>query len=137
MVFVSSTAVRNTNFGLGPYAVSKAALERLVRAWRTEQPDTRYVCMVVGETEGTAFARDFDMERAAGLLPAWVSSSSVYKNSMQAADLGTAIAELIAMLLAHPGLTVPEITIVPPGPMMTMDEVQKVMDGLAAVLSDQ
>jgi len=45
----------------------------------------------------------------------------IYQNHMEADDLGRTIAELVAMLLAHPGLTVPQMTIVPPGPMMSAD----------------
>jgi hypothetical protein len=36
------------------------------------------------------------------------------------------------MLLAHPGLTIPELTIVPAGGMLTMSDVQELMETLAA-----
>ena len=36
------------------------------------------------------------------------------------------------MLLAHPGLTIPELTIVPAGPMLTMEDVHELMDTLAS-----
>jgi hypothetical protein len=88
--------------------------------------------MAVGDTEDTDFARDFDMERAAVLTPKWVAASVIYKNRMVSADLGRTIAEFVAMLLAHPGLTIPELTIVPPGPMLTMDDVHELMETLAA-----
>jgi len=35
--------------GLGAYGVSKAALERLVDAWRAEHPDVGFTCLIVGE----------------------------------------------------------------------------------------
>jgi len=135
VVFLSSITVGGIHFGLGPYAASKAALDRTVRSWRAEQPDTRFVCMAVGDTEDTDFARDFDMARAAELTPKWVAASVIYKNRMLSADLGRTIAEFVAMLLAHPGLTIPDLTVVPSGGMLTMDDVQELMDTLAQVAS--
>ncbi len=38
--------------GLGAYGVSKAALERLVEAWRAEHPEIGFTCVVVGECAG-------------------------------------------------------------------------------------
>ena len=40
---------------------------------------------------------------------------------MEVDDLGRTIAELVAVLLAHPGLTMPELTISPPGGMMALE----------------
>jgi NAD(P)-dependent dehydrogenase (short-subunit alcohol dehydrogenase family) len=132
VVFLSSISVGGGYFGLGPYQASKAALDRTVQSWRAEHPEHRFVKMAVGDTEDTDFARDFDMERAAVLTPKWVAASVIYKNRMVSADLGRTIAEFLAMLLAHPGLTIPELTIVPPGPMLTMDDVHELMETLAA-----
>ncbi len=86
-----------------------------------ERPDKRFVCLAVGDTLGTDFARDFDAEKAGELFPKWLAASVIYQNQMDSDDLGRTIAELVAMLLAHPMLTVPEMTIVPPGPMMSTD----------------
>jgi len=135
VVFISSITVGAAHYGLGPYAASKAALDRTVRSWRVEHPERRFVCMAVGDTHDTDFARDFDMERAAALTPKWVAASVIYKNHMESADLGLTIAEFVAMMLAHPGLTIPELTIVPTGPMLTMEDVQELMDALTASMS--
>jgi len=124
IVFISSITVGAGHHGLGAYAASKAALDRTVRAWRMEHPDRRFVCMAVGDTLGTDFARDFDMETAAALFPKWLAAGVIYQNQMGVEDLGATIAEFVAMLLAHPGLTIPELTIVPVGPMMTGDAAQ-------------
>jgi NAD(P)-dependent dehydrogenase (short-subunit alcohol dehydrogenase family) len=119
VIFLSSITVGGGHHGLGPYAVSKAALDRTVRAWRLERPDKRFVCMAVGDTVGTEFARNFDPAKAAALAPKWVASGVIYQERMEAEDLGLGIAEILALLLAHPRLTIPELTLVPPGPMLT------------------
>ena len=64
---------------------------------------------------------DFDAEEAAELFPKWLAAGVIHEQHMEVDDLGLAIAEFVAMLLAHPGLTVPELTIKPPGPMMALD----------------
>jgi NAD(P)-dependent dehydrogenase (short-subunit alcohol dehydrogenase family) len=135
VVFLSSISVGGGYYGLGPYQASKAALDRTVQSWRAEHPERRFVRMAVGDTEDTDFARDFDMERAAALTPKWVQAAVIYKNRMLSADLGRTIAEFVAMLLAHPGLTIPELTVVPSGPMLTMEDFHELMETLAQAQS--
>ena len=86
------------------------------------------MCLAVGDTLGTDFARDFDPEKAGALFPKWLAGSVIYQNHMESDDLGRTIAELVAMLLAHPGLTVPEMMIVPPGPMMSSDGLGELLE---------
>jgi NAD(P)-dependent dehydrogenase (short-subunit alcohol dehydrogenase family) len=119
VIFLSSITVAGGHHGLGPYGASKAALDRTVRAWRLERPDKRFVCMAVGDTVGTEFARNFDPQKAAALAPKWVAAGVIYQERMEAEDLGLGIAEILALLLAHPRLTIPELTLVPPGPMLS------------------
>jgi NAD(P)-dependent dehydrogenase (short-subunit alcohol dehydrogenase family) len=121
IVFISSITVGLGHYGLSSYAASKAALDRTVRSWRMERPDRRFVCLAVGDTIGTDFTRDFDAGLAGEVFPKWLAASVIHEQHMEVDDLGRAIAEFVAMLLAHPGLTVPEMTISPPGAMMALD----------------
>ena len=56
--------------GLGSYAVSKAALDKLVEAWRAEVPSVGFTRLVVGDCAGgegdgmTEFANHWDQDRA-------------------------------------------------------------------------
>src|SRR5690606_23247713 len=64
--------------GLGAYATSKAALEKLVDAWRVEHPEVGFTTVVVGECGGgegdglTGFADEWDADLAAGFVTDWV-----------------------------------------------------------------
>src|SRR5204863_5243349 len=64
--------------GLGAYIVSKAALDKLVEAWRAEHPGIGFTRLVVGDCAGgegdsqTEFAKDWDGELAAELAPGWL-----------------------------------------------------------------
>src|SRR6201996_5457646 len=65
--------------GLGAYGVSKAALERLVEAWRAEHPDVGFTSLIVGECAGgegdaaTGMNAGWDMDLAMKAYPLWVS----------------------------------------------------------------
>jgi NAD(P)-dependent dehydrogenase (short-subunit alcohol dehydrogenase family) len=80
-VYLSSVSASQTPPwpGLGAYAVSKAALDKLVDAWRAEHPEVGFTRLVVGECAGgegdgmTGFASDWDLELAAELVPAWMA----------------------------------------------------------------
>jgi NAD(P)-dependent dehydrogenase (short-subunit alcohol dehydrogenase family) len=80
-IYFSSVSASGTPpwTGLSAYAVTKAALEKLVDAWRTEHPTVGFTCLVVGECAGgegdslTAFANEWDHELAADLLPQWIA----------------------------------------------------------------
>ena len=64
--------------GLGAYAVSKAALDKLVEAWRMEHPSVGFTRITVGECAGgegpsqSEFNTGWDMELAAELFPLWI-----------------------------------------------------------------
>jgi len=57
--------------GLGAYAVSKAALDKLVEAWRAEHPEVGFTRLVVGDCAGgdgdsrTEFNQSWDPDLAA------------------------------------------------------------------------
>ena len=63
--------------GLGAYAVTKAALDKLVEAWRAEHPAVGFTRRIVGDCGGgegdsmTGFASDWDWDLAAELHPVW------------------------------------------------------------------
>ncbi|MCV7077023.1 SDR family oxidoreductase [Mycobacterium szulgai] len=79
--------------GLGAYGVSKAALERLVEAWRTEHPDIGFTCLIVGECAGgegdaaTGMNVGWDRELAMKAYPLWVSRGCMPGKLMPVEDL--------------------------------------------------
>ena len=117
--FLSSESVGRPRTGLVSYSASKAALEECVRGWREEQPELRFCSICVGATEGTEFARDFDLELAGELFPSWISHGHMAGMLMQPADVASAIVDIAANALAHPGIDLQELSIRPPGPVMT------------------
>jgi NAD(P)-dependent dehydrogenase (short-subunit alcohol dehydrogenase family) len=64
--------------GLGAYVVSKAALDKLVEAWRAEHPSVGFTRLIVGECAGgegesrSHFTDGWDEKLAAELFPIWI-----------------------------------------------------------------
>jgi NAD(P)-dependent dehydrogenase (short-subunit alcohol dehydrogenase family) len=79
--------------GLGAYGVSKAALERLVEAWRAEHPNIGFTCLIVGECGGgegdaqTGMTTGWDQELAMKAVPLWVSRGCMPGQLMPVEDL--------------------------------------------------
>ncbi|MFL6240215.1 MAG: SDR family oxidoreductase [Actinomycetes bacterium] len=69
--------------GLGAYTVSKAALDKLVEAWRIEHPGVGFTRVVVGDCAGgqgdaaTQFASGWDTELASQLGPQWLAGGYI------------------------------------------------------------
>jgi NAD(P)-dependent dehydrogenase (short-subunit alcohol dehydrogenase family) len=78
--YLSSTSASDTAPwpGLGAYAVSKAALDKLVEAWRVEHPQIGFTRVTVGDCGGgegdamSQFPADWDGDLVTEMVPLWV-----------------------------------------------------------------
>ncbi|HUR76871.1 MAG TPA: SDR family oxidoreductase [Acidimicrobiales bacterium] len=117
-VFLSSVSASLTPPwpGLGSYAVSKAALDKLVDAWRGEHPDVGFTRLVVGECAGgegdsmTEFANGWDGELAMEFAPIWMARSYMTGNLMPVERLVDAV-ELV--LKAGAKDSIPSLVVAP------------------------
>ena len=117
-VFLSSVSASQTPPwpGLGAYAVSKAALDKLVEAWRVEHPTIGFTRCVVGDCAGgegdsmTGFANDWDWDLAAELYPIWTAGGLIAGTLIDVEHLVTAID---ALLRNGPSLVTPSIVLAP------------------------
>lgn len=97
--YLSSVSVSQTEPwpGLGAYIVSKAALEKLVEAWRIEHPTVGFSRVVVGDCTGgegdsaTGFADLWDPELFGELYPVWVSRRHIAENFISVDQLVSAV----------------------------------------------
>jgi NAD(P)-dependent dehydrogenase (short-subunit alcohol dehydrogenase family) len=107
--------------GLGAYAVSKAALDKLVEAWRAEHPSVGFTRVVVGDCAGgegdsmTEFPMQWDPELAMELHPTWLARG--YMNG-SLIDVDHLVTVVDAVLRGGATLSIPSITLAPrpPGP---------------------
>jgi len=102
--------------GLGAYIVSKAALDKLVEAWRAEHPDVGFTRLVVGDCAGgegdsqTEFTTGWDMELAGELGAQWFEKGYLSGSLIEIDEL---IAAVDAVLRAGPSLSMPSVTVAP------------------------
>lgn len=65
--------------GLASYTVTKAALDKLVEAWRAEHPEVGFTRLIVGECGGgegdsqSNFTAGWDLELAGSMYPTWMA----------------------------------------------------------------
>ncbi|HEY8547576.1 MAG TPA: SDR family oxidoreductase [Acidimicrobiales bacterium] len=102
--------------GLGAYAVSKAALDKLVEAWRVEHPDLGFTRLVVGDCAGgegdamTGFASDWDPALAVELTTDWYRRKYIAGAFIDPDHL---VATVAAVLEAGPSVSLPSVTVYP------------------------
>jgi NAD(P)-dependent dehydrogenase (short-subunit alcohol dehydrogenase family) len=120
-VYLSSVSASQTAPwpGLGAYAVSKAALDKLVEAWRVEHPTIGFTRCVVGDSAGgegdsmTGFANGWDWDLAAELHPIWTARGLISGSLLDVEHLVNAID---ALLRAGPTVSTPTIVVAPRPP---------------------
>jgi len=102
--------------GLGAYAVSKAALDKLVQAWRSEHPDLGFTSVVVGDCAGgegdamTGFAEGWDGDLAGELAPGWFERGYLSGTLFDDEEL---VHVVDSLLRSGPSVTIPSITLAP------------------------
>lgn len=116
--FLSSVSASQTPPwpGLSAYAVSKAALDKLVEAWRAEHPDVGFTRVVVGDCAGgegeslTEFANGWDADLAGELMPTWIDRNYLAGQLMPVQRL---VDVLDVVLRAGAADVVPSIIVAP------------------------
>jgi NAD(P)-dependent dehydrogenase (short-subunit alcohol dehydrogenase family) len=102
--------------GLGAYVVSKAALDKLVEAWRAEHASVAFTRLVVGDCGGgpgesqTGFTQGWDAALGAELGPIWVQRGLLSGALIDVDDL---VDVVDAILRAGPTASLPSVTVAP------------------------
>jgi len=102
--------------GLAAYAVSKAALDKLVEAWRAEHPNVGFTRVVVGDCAGgegpsqTEFANGWNADLAAEFYPVWVARNYL---SGSLIDVDHLVTLIDAVLRGGTTLSIPSVTLAP------------------------
>jgi NAD(P)-dependent dehydrogenase (short-subunit alcohol dehydrogenase family) len=87
--------------GLASYTVTKAALEKLVEAWRAEHPDVGFTRLIVGECAGgsgdgmSQFTASWDADLATELFATWASRALLSDKLMDIEHFVDAVAGVL------------------------------------------
>lgn len=117
-VFLSTVAASSTTPwpGLATYTVTKAALDKLVEAWRVEHPEVGFTRLVVGDCAGgegmasSQFINSWDMELLGEVYPTWLSRGLLAGRVFDVAEL---VHTVDSILRLGASATIPSATIVP------------------------
>ncbi len=115
-VYLSSVSASQTPPwpGLGSYAVTKAALDKLVEAWRAEQPSIGFTRIVVGDCAGgdgesmTQFANAWDPNLAAEVAPIWMARNYMAGSLLEVEELVRIVDTVVK---AGAGTSIPSVTV--------------------------
>jgi NAD(P)-dependent dehydrogenase (short-subunit alcohol dehydrogenase family) len=105
--------------GLASYAVSKAALDKLVEAWQGEHPRVGFTRVIVGDCAGgegaamTEFASGWDHGLAADFYPGWASKGYLSGSLMDVEEL---VRVVDTVLRCGATASIPSITVTPRRP---------------------
>jgi len=113
--------------GLAAYLVSKAALDKLVEAWRAEHPEIGFTRVTVGDCPGgegegmTQFADGWDSDLAIELGPVWMQRGFMNGGFIEVDEL----VKLVHDVVSHgASAAIPSVTITPRPPSAQPTEVQ-------------
>ena len=102
--------------GLGAYVVSKAALDKLVEAWRAEHPAVGFTRVTVGDcaggegASGTEFYVSWDREVAAEVFPVWQARNYLSSTML---DVDELVHVVDAVLRCGASASIPTVAVVP------------------------
>jgi NAD(P)-dependent dehydrogenase (short-subunit alcohol dehydrogenase family) len=105
--------------GLGAYASSKAALEKLVEAWRSEHPSVGFTRFIVGDCAGgegasaTEFTADWDWDLAAEFHPIWEARDLLSGALVEVDEL---VRVMDTVLRCGASATIPAVAVTPRRP---------------------
>ena len=119
--YLSSTSASLTPAfpGLGAYAVSKAALNKLVEAWRGEHPGVGFTQVTVGDCAGgdgdsmTQFANGWDHELAVEMGGIWTTRQYIVGSLLEVDEL---VSVVDTVLRCGASACIPAVAVVPRPP---------------------
>jgi NAD(P)-dependent dehydrogenase (short-subunit alcohol dehydrogenase family) len=106
--------------GLASYTVTKAALDKLVEAWRAEHPEVGFTRLIVGECGGgegdatSQFTASWDMELAGQLFPEWTARGLLTEKLM---DVDHFVSAVHGLVQSGASVSIPTIAMTPRRPI--------------------
>ena len=102
--------------GLAAYTVTKAALDKLVEAWRAEHPAVGFTRVIVGDCAGgegpsmTEFTAGWDGELAAEMMSVWVARNYLTGTLLEVDEL---VRVVETVLRCGASASIPSVAVIP------------------------
>ncbi len=98
VVLISASSTGRPLPAMGVYATSKAALEELVRAWRSEHRDVAFTSVRIGMTLGTEVYASWNPDVLAAVSPQWGAEGYLLDNGPDTMEVDEAASAVVAAL---------------------------------------
>ncbi len=108
VLVASSFDVGRPRAGVAAYSASKAALDEILHAWRSEHPHLSIIRVGMGPTEDTEILRGADRDLLKALLQSWKQHGQLPLRMSALHDVAETLVSLVSMAHANPSV-VPEI----------------------------
>ena len=107
VLIASSHDVGRPRAGVAAYAASKAALDEVLRSWRSEHPELALIRAAIGPTADTEILRGADRELLADLYRDWKDHGQLPAQMSALTDVANTLVSLLAAARDNPSV-VPE-----------------------------
>jgi NADP-dependent 3-hydroxy acid dehydrogenase YdfG len=108
VLVASNSDVGRPRAGVAAYGASKAALDEILRAWRSEHPELSLVRVGIGPTQDTEILRGADRELLAQLFQSWSAHGQLPAQMSALRDVANTLVSLVTLAYANPTV-VPEV----------------------------
>ncbi|MBJ7338090.1 SDR family NAD(P)-dependent oxidoreductase [Mycolicibacterium sp.] len=108
VLVASSNDVGRPRAGVAAYDASKAALDEILRSWRSEHPELSIIRVGMGPTQDTEILRGADRDLLAQLFERWTEHGQLPAQMSALRDVANTLVSLIAVSHANPTV-VPEV----------------------------
>jgi NADP-dependent 3-hydroxy acid dehydrogenase YdfG len=108
VLVASSNDVGRPRAGVAAYDASKAALDEILRAWRSEHPELSIIRVGMGPTEDTEILRGADRDLLAQLFQSWKLHGQLPAKMSTLRDVANTLVSLVTTAYANPSV-VPEV----------------------------
>ncbi|GLP82753.1 oxidoreductase [Mycobacterium antarcticum] len=108
VLVASSNDVGRPRAGVAAYDASKAALDEILRSWRSEHPELSIIRVGMGPTQDTEILRGADRDLLAQLFESWTEHGQLPAQMSALRDVAATLVSLVTMSHANPTV-VPEV----------------------------
>ena len=108
VLVASSNDVGRPRAGVAAYDASKAALDEILRSWRSEHPELSIIRVGMGPTQDTEILRGADRDLLAQLFESWVEHGQLPAQMSVLSDVANTLVSLVTTSYANPTV-VPEV----------------------------
>ena len=113
LLVASSNDVGRPRAGVAAYGASKAALDEILLAWRSEHPDLSIVRVGIGPTQDTEILRGADRELLSQLFKSWVEHGQLPAQMSALTDVANTLVSLVTLAHANPSVVPESVQLAP------------------------